>query len=446
MRCGKSTLDWLVLEHEDDEFPPSPLTPSRPCRPARSRRRTATVAGIAFAGLLMVGAALVHASERTYAEVEAELSDVMAAENWAEQHGRADVLRSLSDPQGPGDRHTDSQGGSSARAFDDELQAACIEGVDLSGDMAMLTVVTEDAKESQLSGFEASQRYRTAKFYRQTSEGWLRTGPDVRFWGPPRELETEHFRFLYRRRDSRAVMAAAARIEPIYAALRQDVGLESAGAGEKVTVEIGLFAVSTEGLSQLLVVDGWLPAPSPLLLMLPEGISEEDALVHAIVGPLAQHVAAEALRRTPAQCQWQTVARAIGLWLRAEQVMLPDREQLKRDRILQTWARATSAPLTIIIVPEADCTAVDAAGAYAKAQFALSLAMASNVATTFVDFAVSRYGREVVPRLIAGLHECDSWESLIATVFETTAPKFEAGWREHIEARYAIGNEATSTP
>jgi hypothetical protein len=49
--------------------------------------------------------------------------------------------------------------------------------------------------------------------------------------------------------------------------------------------------------------------------------------------------------------------------------------------------------------------------------------------TTLIDYAVTTYGREHLPELVAGLSQHGSWQSLLPTVYDVSANEFEAGWR-----------------
>jgi hypothetical protein len=55
---------------------------------------------------------------------------------------------------------------------------------------------------------------------------------------------------------------------------------------------------------------------------------------------------------------------------------------------------------------------------------------------TVIEYAVARYGREYVPRLLFALDEHQSWQTLIPALFGVSAEKFEAGWQTFLADKY----------
>jgi hypothetical protein len=55
-----------------------------------------------------------------------------------------------------------------------------------------------------------------------------------------------------------------------------------------------------------------------------------------------------------------------------------------------------------------------------------------------IDYAVTTYGREQLPMLVAGLGHYDRWETLIPAVYGVSAAEFEAGWQAYLLAHYGV--------
>jgi hypothetical protein len=56
---------------------------------------------------------------------------------------------------------------------------------------------------------------------------------------------------------------------------------------------------------------------------------------------------------------------------------------------------------------------------------------------TLIDCAVTAYGRERLPALIAGLGQHESWDALIPAVFGISAAEFEASWQVFLATHYS---------
>jgi hypothetical protein len=63
------------------------------------------------------------------------------------------------------------------------------------------------------------------------------------------------------------------------------------------------------------------------------------------------------------------------------------------------------------------------------------------ILTTLMDYVVSRYGREQLPVLLAGLGQYKSWATLSPAVFGVSAAEFAAGWHDYLAAHYSLGED-----
>lgn len=55
-----------------------------------------------------------------------------------------------------------------------------------------------------------------------------------------------------------------------------------------------------------------------------------------------------------------------------------------------------------------------------------------------IEYAVTTYGRERLPALVAGLGRYEGWKTLIPTVYGVSSAEFEAGWQAYLAAQYGV--------
>ena len=91
--------------------------------------------------------------------------------------------------------------------------------VGLRGDKAWAEVVSEPWDTTVQS----------VEFFRMVGGQWKHTGPDERYWGSPRETQTEHLRWLYRERDEEWVTELLDEGEQTYQRICGDFGLDQRG-------------------------------------------------------------------------------------------------------------------------------------------------------------------------------------------------------------------------
>jgi hypothetical protein len=57
---------------------------------------------------------------------------------------------------------------------------------------------------------------------------------------------------------------------------------------------------------------------------------------------------------------------------------------------------------------------------------------------TLLQYAVTTYGHEQLPVLMANMAQYDDWETLVPAVFDVSALDFEAGWRRYLAEQYKV--------
>ncbi|MBI3959758.1 MAG: hypothetical protein HY328_13190, partial [Chloroflexi bacterium] len=118
---------------------------------------------------------------------------------------------------------------------------------------------------------------RVVRFYRDDDAGWRRTSPVASFWGAAETWEGEHFLFRFYQRDRMAALAAGPQVEAAYIRLRQHLGLPLLPTRQVVIIRPDDRPLEFDFPS------GELRQPSPHLLVLPVGVSDESALFRSLI-------------------------------------------------------------------------------------------------------------------------------------------------------------------
>ncbi len=459
MKRGRSKLDWLVLENEDDEFPASPV----PVTPPRRRYRSVLLGGIrvVFAGLLIGGNALVHTADQGLESIDRELEATIALEEWATapsqgaSNSSAEISRTVKVPF-VGDTPSESARQKTG------VETQVLE-ITFSHDLAVVQVL-----ESRVYPDGQTESLQRLRFYRYDGQEWVRTAPDEGYWGAPMTLETERFVFKYRKQDHSVVARAAPAIDAAAIDLRAALGLPPPAGKVTVTVYPG-----SNGARAPSFVDDELQLISPTLLPIPIGLTAQQLLTWQAIGPFATHTLDEAKAAQPIYGEWRYMAEVIERWLLLQHNEL---QTAWRDDLL-AWRRdvyAAGAPenATLATAGLADLCAkhhiwerivwFQGSGIGAHCLSPASAAPASLIdidtlaqlwqpetldlypfyttsaepvdaalVTTIVDYMVLTYGRESLPRLWRGFGAYHTWDTLIPVVFGVSAETFERGWQEY---------------
>ncbi|HMN31554.1 MAG TPA: hypothetical protein PKE45_25620, partial [Caldilineaceae bacterium] len=105
--------------------------------------------------------------------------------------------------------------------------------IDIEAAGALVSVQTEVAQ--PLTAWWRTAPYRELRFYRPSTKGWVRTGPDPAAWGQVRTLATPHFRFQFYEQDAAAILTIAERTELAYRRLYQLLGQTPAATPIRLT-------------------------------------------------------------------------------------------------------------------------------------------------------------------------------------------------------------------
>jgi hypothetical protein len=327
--------------------------------------------------------------------------------------------------------------------------------------------------------------YRQTRFYRRIGSEWRQTPPDAALWGPERSLEMSSFVYHFRQNDAEVVIAVASQVDALYTTMRRNVGLPIPVAREKLVIEVSVTQPPGQALSWFSAPDRIIVA-SPALYLAPVELSDVELLVQSLALALSGHVLAQAKEQYRPGVSWQPMLDGLGLWQvwdldlplaawRTEVVtwlytnlystgsrqppVLPERyTDLCAAHTLwmpspvqlgiplacseldwENWYYQSWGPrdpllrldqLTLWTPPD---ESIGQTGASYVPHPGQTVALA-----TLVEYAVTTYGRERLPALVAGLGRYNTWDRLLPAVFGVSAAEFEAGWQAYLVTRYGV--------
>lgn len=353
---------------------------------------------------------------------------------------------------------------------------------DVAGARITVQTVTlrDDKAMAQVTiAMPATEPRRTTWFYEQSATGWQRSRPDLRFWGAPESLETPYFRFIMRNHDAPAVHAVADYLDARYPILRSTLGL-SPFVREQTTIIVTVEAAPLPD-QHLAYAGGPMTVAAPALYTAPISLSETEILSQAVMLLLGTKVLqewSETVTIPDEGLRWPIMMTALRLWqiwetagplaigrreivqgLYHTQQDLSGRSMRRQlpasyDQIctaFQTWHLSAK-----LLIPLA-CSAEDPEFWYAQPaplhlrDLARSLgpediwlnpktdAPGEVVAlATLLEYVVEEYGRSSLPALLIAFGHHRTWETLIPTVFNTSAAKFEHGWHQYLVNHYSV--------
>ncbi|MCS7220253.1 MAG: hypothetical protein RML36_00125 [Anaerolineae bacterium] len=429
MGTREVVLDWQIGEEEDwgastsllpffaDEQEPEP----KPTIPPHRLRWNYVLGGLVALALLTmaaVGYGFWQRYQQALLRIRADIQGTVDLEAWAWRNGDDSLLASLIDTQ------RDEAWAYRFRRMQewmrrwagDRLQMPIVEAQDvkLYDDLAMVVVlVTQPAFPWETAP------YRETRFYRLVNGRWLRTAPAPALWGPLQTTETEHFRFEFHQRDAKAVIAAAPKVEALYGDLHRLVGLEETSS-ERLVIKV---VPRTDVISWRFLTNQ-LTVPSPVLLAVPQDMSEAEALIQAIAYPLTRRVVDQAAQQAQVKTQWQPLVLGLRLWLSWDNSRLPSFWRFRLEESLRQRMAQAPAPRLADLIDSGQT-------------WLYSNRWASTMAAvTVVDHMMTRYGRDRLSALLRGLGRYESWDELIPAVFGVPADAWEASWQAYLKAQY----------
>lgn len=322
---------------------------------------------------------------------------------------------------------------------------------------------------------DAPRVYKQTRFYRDTPRGWLRTAPDPALWGAPLARETDHLIWDYRQQDDAVVTEIAGKMDAVYVALSRDYGLTLPAAGDKQVIHVQVDAAPV-----LIALNdaaaGPISVASPSIYLAPAERSEAEILAQAVGLALVKTMWARAVAQHGIKESWPSMA-AVSLWeIWAMEMSLAEwREEVMQwvygeivgaandaevelparyDEFCAAHAIWMTTPIVIGIplncnsdgdqsakhnstllhgLREDTPTRLEGVTLHYTAQNPYFVRLGNILMVyTVVDYAVTTYGRERLPELVAALGQHDDWRTLIPDVYGVPFEEFERGWREHV--------------
>jgi len=451
-RKQSTTLQWRIAE-SDREW-------AQWCQPSvsteKSQRSLLRRLGellLLMVGLSSVGGWYWYATQAEFKQIQAEVTATVQHEGL--------VASPTWSATGPAQRRQPAQAElASLVAVEPKLSSAKIAPtvriLMLQGDQAIVKVV-------RLPGTQ-TPAHRQTQFYRRTDVGWQRTAPDATQWGLPQELETTFFRWRYRQNDGQVVAAVAPQLEVIYATLRRNFGLAHAPQPSTLTIAVSVTQPPGDVSPWFGTAEAYVVA-SPALYDAPIDVTDAELLLQSLALPLVNTVMAQARAHHHLPSSWQPLLDGLRLWQQwdldlplstwRQEILawlyqeLPKSANGKNVILPKRYAELCAAhtlwlPAPIQMGVPLVCTELDrqtwdfaTARVYAEPSMQGTGQRGQTVAlATLIDYAVTVYGRERLPVLVAALREHKSWETLLPAVYGMTAAEFEAGWQEYLLTHY----------
>jgi hypothetical protein len=473
-------IEWEILDEPSDSRHYPAFAGVDPELPVAKQRRYQLYYLFAAAVLLLVLAAggwLWQRAQAGIAQIDTDLQHAVAAELWLASHRdprRATAL--LADPasvawhaQFSRENHLLSTLQASALG---SQSATDINVVEVNDQWAVVHVTVDAISDAGA--------YRQARFYRYTPQGWRHTAPAVEWWGTPEQFESDYFIFVFRQRDAGVVAEVAPRVDAMYREMRRNFGLAMAPASGKPVVEIS----PAEAPGAVLLHASSPPrfvVPSPDLYLAPGTVTSVELVLQSLALRLAVDVLEEA--RMHHRIYWvrRDMLNALRLWTiwdldlpladwredvvtwRLAQMHTGDSKgvAILPDRYPELCAlHSVWLPSPALISIPLTCT--EQAGSPAPVSLPNTLAVThleqlttdlfwpgqnprSNthwtgqpgdtvILATFVEYVVSRYGRDQLPLFVAGLGQHRSWDTLSLAVFGIAPDELAAGWHAYLIA------------
>jgi hypothetical protein len=358
--------------------------------------------------------------------------------------------------------------------------------VEVQGDGASASVADQVAARVVMYTEYGAPVYRQTRFYQRIGPDWRQIPPDAALWGPERSLETPSFVFHFRQNDAEVVMAVASQVDALYTTMRRNVGLPLTPSAEKLVIEVsvtqspGNARYQPHNYERFMMAD-LLVVASPAVYLAPVDMTDADLLAQSLALPLITQVSMQASEQDQIRSAWQPMLKGLRLWQvwdmdlslalwreeivwwiyldrpgagSAQTVMLPRQyEALCASHALwmeaptmlgipllcngldwQAWYTGAWGPRHPPV--RLGQLAVPAPAGYA--QEGTSIWGQTVALATLIDYAVTTYGRERLPVLVAGLGRYNTWETLLPAVYGVSPDEFEAGWQAYLATRYGV--------
>lgn len=472
MAQKEPTVSWQVLlddaQWEREARAPSAVEDSEKPgqRPVLPRRWL--LVGTALLVLVLLGGGLLlwQRAQSGLAEMQREIEEAALREVDAQRQGNPRLAAALLDPAA--DAEWRERLVAQLMADSSAPPVPVVEEMEWVDGVALVRLSITDP--------DLPQPSRSARFYRESAGGWLRTPPVASFWGAAESWEGVHFTFRFQTRDRAAVLSAGPRVEAVYLQLRRDLGLPLLPTPRVVVVRPDDRPVEFDFLS------GELRHPSPQLLELPAGIGDEDALFRSLILYLINELVRESFDRYAYGQAWMwsnLTESGLRNWLQWESGVSHTGLAVLVPWLLETAPTAAGHPpagvaeecqlmnalgIRMFLLPctpgiqfsrpnrssalelvrltttyDFDFTQdANAAGTPSGPMWREESRHEIVAATTIFLYAVEVYGVERLPAFLDALGEHRGWSGVLPAAFGVSVEEFEAGWRGWLAVEFGV--------
>ncbi|MEM7131641.1 MAG: hypothetical protein AAF702_35335 [Chloroflexota bacterium] len=272
-----------------------------------------------------------------------------------------------------------------------------------------------------------SSPYREHRFYKIGADGLIRTIPDEAFWGTKDSIDTAYIRLEFYEPDAALAAKIGPQLDAYYLHVYDRLGLvpnvPHDGEDEKLTFLLDYDAPRGWGNS------GRRQAvTSPLLSRVPSALSDEEFILHQIVGGLSFFALARAVSESNDRnlYRWETIVWALDGWLQTDALQQRTPWNLQAETLLRENP-PTERPLQLAAVGEWRSRGIPQQELIMR-QYTMS--------ESIIDYIVVTYGRESIPRLLVGLPKHNNWPDLVRAVYDADFEEFESGWNAYLAERF----------
>lgn len=466
------TVSWQVLldDAQWDREAKAPLAPDKGEEPGQGwvvpRRWLFWGALLLVLVLLSGGLLLWQRAQSGLAEMQREIEKAALREADAQRQHNPRLAAALLDPAANPEWR---QGIVDGLMADSSAPAApVVEEMEWVDGVALVRLSITDTDLPQTS--------RSVRFYRESGAGWQRTQPVASFWGAAENWEGEHFSVRFQQRDREAVLAAAPQVETVYLALRRDLGLPLLPTRRVMVVRPDDRPVEFD------FPTGELRHPSPQLLELPAGISDESALFRSLTLYLINELVRESFDRYAYGQAWMwsnLTESGLRNWLQLQSGVLDTGLAVLVPWLLETDPTA-AAQLPAGVAEECQlmaglgvrmlmlpCTPeiqkarpnrasalelvrltttydfdftndANAAGTPSGPMWREETRQEIVAATTIFLYAGETYGVEQLPAFLKALGDHRGWTGVLPAAYGVSVAEFEAGWRGWLAAEFGV--------
>lgn len=339
-----------------------------------------------------------------------------------------------------------------------------VQSIEQVGEVVMAEVLVQPD-----SPTEYGQTMRERRFYRYTESGWEATAPIPTLWGARETIDTPNFHLQFYERDFSAVVTAAARADNLYQTMRHSLDLTS--APKRLTFDIVPWKPGD--------INTWSTNPqnryllsSPLLVAVPQEISDADLLYQAMAHIVVEQVAHEAAHAYSFAHPWRLLQDGLTLWLlwqtegslsrtkadllpwiygdkeHHQTIGLPDSYQQSCEYFLSIQKHTMpilhhcaghllqdigmDVTLQLSRLPASVPDLVEREGS----DIAYSQRFNWNSASyaSLLEYIADRYGKDQVTVLLSRLPDHARWSTLIPDVFDLSLAEFDGEWKAYQQA------------